>query len=469
MQLKQKFGDKISNSNTKPKMYSTIYAMHKYWAKKPHNLINEYIQKYSKKNDIILDPFCGSGIALIEGYNSKRKSIGIDINPTAFSLSKGILTPVDVEKFEKEFLKIESECKEKINSFYKIKRDNKTYVATHYVWMNGKLDEVRYRNHTIHKLKPTTSDVRLANSFSYAKIKQFFPKDKLFDNPRINATSKSRICDLFTPRNTTALAILLDRINKIHDKNTREIFRLCFSSMLGQASKMVFVINNSISENGKKKLKTRKIGSWIIGYWVPNEHFELNVWNSFVTRYNKIFAAKKIQQEAFGKPEFVNNFKNLKKGDVFLMNKSAIEGLKKLPKNSVDYIITDPPHGDRIPYLELSQMWNSWLNNKVNYKNEIIISTAKQRNKDITNYMKLLEKSMIEMVRVLKPNHCISFIFNTHSERTWREIFDFTKKIGLKIHDISTMDYSRTSVVQEHKEGGLRFDFVLTFKKSKSS
>ena len=159
----------------------------------------------------------------------------------------------------------------------------------------------------------------------------------------------------------------------------------------------------------------------------------------------------------------------MKKVDIFLINKSAIEGLKKIPSNSIDYIITDPPHGDRIPYLELSQMWNSWLKNKVNYKNEIIISSAKNRNKNIENYLKLLEDTMSEMARVLKPNRCFTLIFNTHSERIWQEIFDFTKNIGLKIDDISTMNYSRNSVVQEHKEGGLRFDFVLTFKKSKSS
>lgn len=469
MKSKLLFGDKVVNSNTEPKTYASIYAIHKYWAKKPHNIINEYIQKYSKKNDVILDPFCGSGIALIEAYNSKRKSIGIDINPIASSISKAILTPIDINKFEKEFLKIEVDCKEKINSFYKIKRNTKTYVGTHFVWMNGRIDEVRYQNGKSVLLKPTRSDIQLANSFSYSKIKQFFPKDKLFENHRINATSNIRICELFTPRNTSALAILLDRINKIEDKKIREVFRICFSSMLGQTSKMVFVINNSITDNGKKKLKRRKVGSWIIGYWIPNEHFELNVWNSFVSRYDKMFSSKKLQQEEFGKPEFVNNFKELRKGNILLLNKSAIQGLKKIPKNSVDYIITDPPHGDRIPYLELSQMWNSWLKNKVNYKNEIIISGAKNRNKDIENYLELLEKTMFEMVRVLKPNRYLTLIFNTHSERTWQEIFNFTKDIGLQIHDISTMTYSRNSVVQEHKEGGLRFDFVLTFKKLKSN
>ena len=437
MKSKFLFGDKVTNPDTDPKTYAAIYAMHKYWAKKPHSIINEYIQKHSKKKDIVLDPFCGSGIALIEAYNSKRKAIGIDINPVASSLSKAILSLIDIEKFENEFL-------------------------------NGKLDETRYQNGKMISLKPTTKDIKLAKSFSYSKIKKFFPKDNLFDHPRINANSKLRVCDLFTPRNTTALAMLLDRINQIRDKKIRDIFRICFSSMLGQTSKMVFVINNSITDNGKKKLKTRKIGSWIIGYWVPKEHFELNVWNCFVIRYKKILSSKKLQQENFNTPKFVKNFQNLKGGDILLLNKSAIDGLKTIPSNSVDYIITDPPHGDRIPYLELSQMWNSWLNNKVNYKNEIIISGAKNRNKDIANYLELLEKTMSEMARVLKPNRYLTLMFNTHSERTWQEIFDFTKNIGLKIHDMSTMNYSRNSVVQEHKEGGLRFDFVLTFKKLKT-
>ena len=468
MRMQQKYGDKKLNSHLEPMTYSTIYTMHKYWAKKPHNIINEYIKKYSKKNNIILDPFSGSGISLIEGYNSERKVIGIDINPTAFFISKGILSPVDIKKFEEEFSKIKIDCMEKINSFYNVKRKNKTYVGTHFIWKNNKLDEVRYKDRKTVISEPTPLDIKLSKSFSYSKIKHFFPKDKLFDNSKINSFSKSRVYDLFTPRNTNSLSILLERINKIQNNNIRDIFRLCFSSMLGQTSKMVFVINNSDNKNKRDKKKIRKLGSWIIGYWIPNEHFEVNVWNSFVTRYTKILEAKRNQQESYGKPQFVTEFKKLKKGNIFLMNKSAIEGLKKIPNNSIDYIITVPPHGDRIPYLELSHMWNSWLNYKVNYKNEIIISSAKNRNKDIENYLILLEKSMVEMVRVLKPNHYLTFIFNTHSERTWQEIFDFTKNIGLKIYGISTLTYSHNSVVQEHKRGGLRFDFVLTFIKKKS-
>ena len=54
-----------------PETYHHIYGMHKYWAKKPFNIVNALIQKYSKKNEIILDAFCGSGISLIEAVNSR--------------------------------------------------------------------------------------------------------------------------------------------------------------------------------------------------------------------------------------------------------------------------------------------------------------------------------------------------------------------------------------------------------------
>lgn len=455
----------MKTSSNMPSIYGGIYALHKYWAKKPHNIINEYIQKYSKRKDIVLDPFCGSGIGLFEAFASKRKSIGIDINPIAISISKGMLVSVDAKKLENEFNEIEIDCKEKINSFYKTRRNQKSYVATHFIWANNALREVRYKNKKNIFSKPTSFDTRLANSFSYENIKEFFPKKKLIDNSKINANSEMRICDLFTPRNTHALAILLNRINNIRDKKIQRLFRLCFSSMLGQTSKMVFVINNSITRTGKKKIKKGKVGSWIIGYWMPDEHFELNVWNCFYTRYRKVLSAKKSQCEISHAIKFATAFSDLKTADVLLLKSSAIQGLRKIPDKSIDYIITDPPHGDRIPYLELSQMWNGWMKNRVNFKNEMIISDSKSRNKNTKNYAEIFEKTMFEMVRVLKPNHYLTLIFNTHDEKIWQEIFAFTEKMGLKIHNISTINYSHTSIVQQHKNRGLRFDFALTFKK----
>ena len=457
--------DENTNFEGIPATYSDIYRMHKYWAKKPSNLINNLIQKYSKKNEIVLDPFCGSGVSIIESVRASRKGIGIDINPIAIFLVKQALVEIEPNRLEKEFLNLEKQCKDRINECYKVKRKGVEFVGTHFIWSNGKMVWIRYKpNGRWYRYKPEDTDVRLAKSFTYKKIKYYFPKQKLFQNAKINASSDQRICDLFTPRNTYALSLLLDRINKIKDRKIRQLFRFCFSASLGQASKMVFV-NNNYFKNGKKQKQRPSVGSWVIGYWVPKNHFEINVWNCFVNRYKRILNAKKEQVKEKFSPVLANKFYKLRRGDVLLINKTALDGLKKIPTNSIDYVITDPPHGDRIPYLELSLMWNSWLQNKVNYENEIVISSSKERKKDVENYNQLLNKTLKEVVRVLKPNRYLTLMFNTYDHRTWSELLKTIKRLGLKIEDLSTIEYSQNSVVQENKNGGLKHDFLLTFKK----
>jgi adenine-specific DNA methylase len=57
----------------------------------------------------------------------------------------------------------------------------------------------------------------------------------------------------------------------------------------------------------------------------------------------------------------------------------ALSLLEKLPKGSVDVIITDPPHGDRIPYLELSEIWNAILGKEAPFEREIVVTNAAER------------------------------------------------------------------------------------------
>lgn len=453
-----------------PETYHNIYSLHKYWAKKPFNVVNALIQKYSKKNEIVLDPFCGSGISLIESLNSNRKAIGIDINPAAIFITKEILVKNEIRSIEKEFQKIQQDCEEKINNLYLVHRNGHSFVGSHFIWAKGKLIEIRHYDKKKRwiNVRPKRTDTTKAMSFSYSKIRHFYPKDRLFHNSKINADSNTRICDLFTPRNTYALSFLLNRINKIKNRNIRDLFRFCFSSSLGQTSKMVFVLNHRKSENGKKKRKIRRqIGSWVIGYWTPKEHFELNVWDCFIRRYYKILNAKIEQQNQSKEPKFVSNFKDLRTGNLFLIKNSALKALKKIPSNSIDYVLADPPHGNRIPYLELSMMWNSWLRNKVNYNDEIVISSAKGRKKDADNYNLLLGKTLKEIVRVLKPKRYFTLMFNAQDHKTWLDLFNNFKKSGLKIDELSSIGYSHKSVVQKNRDHGLKHDFLLTFKKVK--
>jgi len=231
---------------------------------------------------------------------------------------------------------------------------------------------------------------------------------------------------------------------------------------------MVFVVKRRGKFNGKlRETKKKEVGSWVIGYWLPKENFEINAWNCFENRYKKILKAKKgLECKEYPINE-ANTFKEvLDSKNLLLLNAPSQNALKKIPDNSVDYVITDPPHGNRQPYLELSMMWNSWLKKDVNYDDEIVISESKDRKKDISNYYKLLNEVFVEIERILKPNRYFSLMFNSLDDETWINLIAHTNRLNFEIERVETLEYSANSVVQDTRRAGLKTDFILTFRKN---
>jgi hypothetical protein len=60
---------------------------------KPVKLFSYLITMGSRENDLILDPFCGSGTTLISAHNLHRKYIGIEINKDYVEIAKHRLMP----------------------------------------------------------------------------------------------------------------------------------------------------------------------------------------------------------------------------------------------------------------------------------------------------------------------------------------------------------------------------------------
>jgi len=59
-----------------------------YPTQKPEALLEKIIQASSDEGDLVLDPFCGCGTAVIVASKLARRFIGIDIHPTAFEVIK---------------------------------------------------------------------------------------------------------------------------------------------------------------------------------------------------------------------------------------------------------------------------------------------------------------------------------------------------------------------------------------------
>lgn len=69
-----------------------------YPAKFNGDFCRDMVLLYSNVGETVLDPFCGSGIALVEAAKIGRKAVGLDVNPIAIDICKKMVEHHKVEE-----------------------------------------------------------------------------------------------------------------------------------------------------------------------------------------------------------------------------------------------------------------------------------------------------------------------------------------------------------------------------------
>lgn len=77
-----------------------IDRIHPYPAKFTVDLAMEYVKKYTKEDDLVYDPFLGSGTTLLACKNLNRNGVGTDINFIAILISKFKILDLSKERIE---------------------------------------------------------------------------------------------------------------------------------------------------------------------------------------------------------------------------------------------------------------------------------------------------------------------------------------------------------------------------------
>ncbi len=76
------------------------HYMCSYMAMFPPELPHYFIERFTKKGDTVMDPFCGRGTAPVEAAAQGRFGIGNDLNPLAIALTRGKLSNAGLEDVE---------------------------------------------------------------------------------------------------------------------------------------------------------------------------------------------------------------------------------------------------------------------------------------------------------------------------------------------------------------------------------
>ena len=448
----------------KPKGYSGLSGFHKYWGKKPVEAWRFLVNNFTQEGDVVLDPFLGSGLIAKECINLNRRFIGFDVNPISIELAKMYLNLPDYADAKRAFDRISKNCEKKIHSMYAL--DNNK-ILSHILWNKDQLTNawIKEGRKKI-EVKLSDEEILLLQNMTPYKPKQA-RKIQLFDNSRINSKSNFLLKDFFTPRALQAIDILKKEIGKM-DGDIKRVLLLTLSASLGQMSNMVFAITKRGKAKGNLK-NNIEVGSWVIGYWKPEQHFEINSWNCFQNKSEKILNAIKSIKENKNIPTVENHceFQN-KKLSAYITVGDSEKLLDDIPEGSVKIILTDPPHGDRIPYLELSEIWNSVLELNVKFEDELVVSNAKKRGKNSEKYNMKLSSIFKKCSYALCDEGLMAIMFNARSKEHWRGLDKLEHSANLKYLGCYYMQYSAGSVVQDNRRGGLKTDYVLLYGKKDS-
>ncbi len=527
-----------------PHTHSSTYLMHKYWSRKPHNIVATYIAHFTAEDDVVLDPFGGSGVTANEALHLGRRSIHADVNPLATFIARTTARPIDVGVFESLAREVVERVTPAIQPLYQTACPScgGTATITHAVWKderdgNTARPWLYYVNcqcspkTTIEK-QPDAADARaisdieqgaararVLEDFPGLELHLAYPGGKHFMQLRHGLRNDPRLSMLFTSRNLIALHAIRKEIDRCtigtndcfkHDDpaGLRDAMLFLFSSMLPQASKMVWVIK----KRAARSIKRLEVGSWTHHFfWNPTEFFEVNVLNGYHERLSKASRGfKEARTWADGTERWARRepgpgsagcwwLEKVKTGthppppgvgfkprpfkeaaspaDFFSSNRDAAlflqqdaRHLQDIPDASIDYIFTDPPYGDSIQYMELSSFFLAWLacdlEDIIQQSIETEITINASQSKDITAYSRALDASFLECHRVLKDGKYMTVTFHNTDMRTRNALIKAIQNAGFIYKRAVYQPPPRPSEKSLlHKFGSPVGDYMITFRK----
>jgi hypothetical protein len=204
-------------------------------------------------------------------------------------------------------------------------------------------------------------------------------------------------------------------------------------------------------------------------FQVPSIHLERNAWKVFNNRFEKTLKAKQDFDKNTTSTKEAKNQDELDSDATHLMlNQTCVDiSDDEIKPNSVDFLLTDPPFGGDVQFLELTTLWNAWLNNDVSYEDEITINS--KQNKDTDYYHNMLDSSFSEFYKKVKPGKWAVIMFHSTETEIFNSLIKAATFNGFKLEKILHQPRLRDNVeaLNEALYGRVTGFFVLQFKKPK--
>ncbi len=402
-------------ADLRPQTWPPRHRVHKYWGRKPANVVARYVELFTRPGEVVLDPFAGSGVTVVEAAILGRRGLGFDANPLAARLGRALLEPPARTGLAEAGEAILEALQPEVARWFstRCRGCGETTPVRSFAHHGDQLDELRYRCPRCGHAgadAPDQADLDLSDA----------PVDVPPDTPdadivfgwqmrKLRRAGLTRWSELFTPRSLRLSSLLRSRIQQVADPATREWLLLTLTAALAQCTRMI--ADSSGRAGGP---------SWKINcYWLPSRWQELNPLVYFGNRVRKSLAALEDLREQ-GAP--LTSLARYDRGDS-----------RRLPlgDGTVDFIFTDPPYGgEGVQYAELSTLWCLWLDEPTRFADEIAFNPVRELTQ--ADYARGLRDVFEQCHRVLRPGRWMTVTFANKDPDVFQALLDACAGAGFR-------------------------------------
>lgn len=416
-------------TKTEKRAKARHYGCLAYFTRQSWDIVTDNIKAFTAEGDVVLDSFGGSGVSAIEAMMNGRLGIHTDLNPLSIFMVKALSAKVNLG----ELWDLSEEI---LAEFTKQKPKNEKEAKV-------MLKNAKHYPNAIDKEFGETATIKMQDKILWLPKDEILPKGS--DTPSV--------LGLFSPLQLAELALL----RKLILRKTTKQREMRYSLMLAFYN-TITMCNLTYHISHHKGLTDNSGDNAVFRYYryrIAPKPTQVEVFDTFIRKINRVIKGKR---ELENSPHFNNAYFTPLKRVIKDFNGAMINqrtnldkenssekingekifqadatNLKEIESESVDFIYTDPPYGAKIPYLDLSTMWNAWLDLSVDLnlkEKECIEKGSLEKSK--YDYENLMKKSLKEMYRVLKFNRWLAFVFQHQDTRLFQVIVESAENVGFE-------------------------------------
>lgn len=490
------------DENVKVGKNTPIYNAHSYHTKVPYQGIIPFIEHYTEPGDLILDPFCGSGMTGLASLlcpSGPRKAILNDLSPAAIHIAKNYCTLCDVIALKKEFERIQAAVKDEFDWLYETYHEDpetgeKIPATIQYtIWSDVYLCKPKKRDTKKHPINPDgcgaeivlwdvavdTESGKVRDSFECPSCGETWRKIELRLLRSEPVITNYQYADPDTGKNRRSQhRVTLFELERLREIQIKEIPYWYPTTPFESYREMWRGVHRDAGVERACDFYTKR-NLWALArLWEETNHihdkkirdavrFAITGTMQAASRMNRhkpnftasilmgtLYMGSFIEEAnvmRLLKPRITKTlslYGTLPFDQQIMTSIDHAGALTYIETASMDYIFTDPPFGSNIFYRDCSFLWESWLQEFTDDSKEAVWNKSRKPSeggKTLEDYKRLMLESFQEMYRVLKPNRWATVVFSNSDDRVWEAIQDAAQQAGFVIYGGKEFDKTQRS------------------------